>query len=205
GGLDCRHLLANIKDRPYRVESLTTICTPHRGSPIMDWFRDNMGLGRRHCTEYTKSNYSSPSWSPQANTSVMTSRQNLQRHANTTNAYTHSNPANYITPAVARLQAWTDKVITKYLDEPAYAHLTTDFCNNYFNENTPNDPTVQYYSYGAAAQSPVWWSSMLSLPWQMVYEKEGDNDGFVSVKSAAWGNYVKTIEDADHWDFTGKR
>ena len=37
GGLDCRHLITHLKPADYTPLSLTTIATPHRGSPFMDW------------------------------------------------------------------------------------------------------------------------------------------------------------------------
>lgn len=37
GGLDCRHLISRIKPTNYTPVSLTTVGTPHRGSPFMDW------------------------------------------------------------------------------------------------------------------------------------------------------------------------
>lgn len=37
GGLDVRHLITNIRPTEYTPVSLTTISTPHRGSPFMDW------------------------------------------------------------------------------------------------------------------------------------------------------------------------
>jgi len=37
GGLDCRHLITHLKPVEYTPLSLTTIATPHRGSPFMDW------------------------------------------------------------------------------------------------------------------------------------------------------------------------
>jgi hypothetical protein len=37
GGLDCRHLISRIKPEDYTPLSLTTVATPHRGSPFMDW------------------------------------------------------------------------------------------------------------------------------------------------------------------------
>ena len=37
GGLDCRHLITHLKPEEYTPLSLTTIATPHRGSPFMDW------------------------------------------------------------------------------------------------------------------------------------------------------------------------
>ncbi|KAG0938416.1 hypothetical protein G6F57_006863 [Rhizopus arrhizus] len=180
GGLDCRHLLANNHNRPYHVQSLTTVCTPHRGSPVMDWFRDNMGLG---CENYT-------SWCPTEPTTISLQKPTTRQQATAT------------IPTSNNKWIKLDRLILDYFDAPAYAHLTTDFCSNYFNPNTPDDPTVKYYSYGASSQFSAW-SSLLNLPGRMVYEKEGDNDGIVSVKSAQWGTYVKTVQ-ADHWDMSGK-
>ncbi len=37
GGLDCRHLISRIQPHEYAPLSLTSISTPHRGSPFMDW------------------------------------------------------------------------------------------------------------------------------------------------------------------------
>lgn len=175
-----------MKDRPYNVKSLTTICTPHRGSPFMDWVRENTGIGLLQ----TPHNH----W-PHAATSTM---------AGTTNTTLRHDCLSL--PVSNR---WTsklpgfDKLLVKWFDEPGYAHLTTDFCNDYFNPNTPDDPTVKYYSYGAAAKLPAW-SSLLGVPYHIIQQKEGDNDGFVSVKSAKWGNYIKTVP-ADHWDLSGVR
>ncbi|CAI1818397.1 hypothetical protein SEUBUCD646_0B01880 [Saccharomyces eubayanus] len=40
GGLDCRYLISNIKNRGYDILSLTTISTPHRGSEMADYVVD---------------------------------------------------------------------------------------------------------------------------------------------------------------------
>ncbi len=37
GGLDCRQVLTHIRPTAYKPLSLTTVATPHRGSPFMDW------------------------------------------------------------------------------------------------------------------------------------------------------------------------
>jgi len=87
------------------------------------------------------------------------------------------------------------------LDTPAYSNLTTDYCVKYFNRNTPNNPLIAYYSYGAATDLPIW--SPLYFPHQIIKSKEGPNDGLVSVKSAQWGKYIKTAE-CDHWDLTDR-
>ncbi|GAA5812691.1 hypothetical protein MFLAVUS_006149 [Mucor flavus] len=197
GGLDCRHLLANTQDRPYNVKSLTTICTPHRGSPVMDWVRENVGIG---LTQAPHADTNNSNWSP--TTSTISTKNNTFRH----DSFSVPMPSSSSSlgkwgTKLPGLKPTVDKLLVKWFDEPAYAHLTTDFCNDYFNPNTPDDPSVKYYSYGAAAQLPAW-SSLLGVPWQMVNEKEGENDGFVSVESAKWGTYVKTIH-ADHWDLSG--
>ena len=45
GGLDCRYMISHLNPSLFRVHSLTTISTPHRGSPFMDWCRDTLGVG----------------------------------------------------------------------------------------------------------------------------------------------------------------
>ncbi|ORX56964.1 alpha/beta-hydrolase [Hesseltinella vesiculosa] len=151
GGLDCRYLLSHIKQRSYRVNSLSTICTPHRGSSLTNWFRDTVGVAQ-----------------------MVDNQTTLQQQ----------------------------RLFAQWFDTPAYANLTTDYCDQIFNPSTPDDPMVSYYSYTARATVTPW-SSLLFLPWQLIHQAEGDNDGIVSVKSGQWGQHVKTV-DADHWDFTGK-
>ncbi|KAI8881948.1 alpha/beta-hydrolase [Backusella circina FSU 941] len=167
GGLDCRYLISHIKERPYKVNSLTTISTPHRGSPVMDWFRDNVGVGMAL---------------------VQAQMDHNKLHHQTGDHQIYMN-------------AFLQKAI-QLLDTAAYANLTTDYCRDHFNPNTPNDPKVKYYSYGASAKFPSW--SLFNLPCQLIKEREGLNDGLVSVDSAKWGVYLKTLE-ADHWDLNGQR
>ena len=93
------------------------------------------------------------------------------------------------------------RALIQAFDTPAYSNLTTDYCVNYFNKSTPNNPSVAYYSYGASTNVPIW--SPLYFPYQIIKEKEGPNDGLVSVKSAQWGKYMRTVE-CDHWDLTNR-
>ncbi|QYZ67305.1 MAG: hypothetical protein OI74_03505 [Gammaproteobacteria bacterium (ex Lamellibrachia satsuma)] len=50
GGLDSRHVICHF-DPKYRIQTLTTLATPHRGSPLAEWFINKPGLipalGRR--------------------------------------------------------------------------------------------------------------------------------------------------------------
>ncbi|KAI8062535.1 Alpha/Beta hydrolase protein [Gongronella butleri] len=163
GGLDCRYLLSHIKQRSYQVNSLSTICTPHRGSSLTDWFRDTVGVAQLMDTDALPSS-----------------------------------------PSLATAQQQQNvRFLAQWFDTPAYSNLTTDYCQKIFNPSTPDDPNVSYYSYTARA-SVTPWSSLLFLPWQLIHQIEGANDGIVSVSSGQWGQHVKTV-DADHWDFTGKR
>lgn len=41
GGLDCRYLISNIPKRNYQVITLTTICSPHKGSEVADYIVEN--------------------------------------------------------------------------------------------------------------------------------------------------------------------
>lgn len=70
-----------------------------------------------------------------------------------------------------------------------------------FNEETPDDPKVKYFSYGA--QFEPTWSNVFRIPWGIVHEHEGDNDGLVSVSSAKWGEYKATLQNVNHLDLVG--
>ena len=68
-------------------------------------------------------------------------------------------------------------------DGKAFEFLTIENMRK-FNEQTPDVPGVKYYSWGATYQPGLidtWkWSHAVVL------EKEGPNDGLVSVESAKW-------------------
>ena len=50
GGLDSRHVICHL-DPKHKIQTLTTIATPHHGSPLAEWFANKPGpiptLGRR--------------------------------------------------------------------------------------------------------------------------------------------------------------
>ncbi|KAI9305000.1 hypothetical protein BJ944DRAFT_162543 [Cunninghamella echinulata] len=214
---NCRYLLSHLDNQPrnYRPLSLTTISCPHRGSPVMDWFRDHVGVGLMSDTiksaaiQKMKENSDIHSSQMASTTTIPPSLNNI----------TSSSSSSSSSPLPLPLASWTSlsdivkmpsylldpmvQKIIQLLDTPAYANLTTDYCQQYFNPNTPDNPSVAYYSYGASTTLPVW--SFLGLPNQLVREKEGDNDGLVSVKSAKWGKYIRTLQNVDHWSLNGER
>ncbi|WWD16675.1 hypothetical protein CI109_101105 [Kwoniella shandongensis] len=49
GGLDCRYLISELQPKGFHPISLTTISTPHRGSPFADYVIDNW-IGRDRLT-----------------------------------------------------------------------------------------------------------------------------------------------------------
>jgi triacylglycerol lipase len=80
----------------------------------------------------------------------------------------------------------------------AFKQLTRQFMIETFNPKTPDDPSVQYFSYGAIAH-PYFFSAF-RLPHRVMDKLEGPNDGLVSVMSARWGTYKGTLVDCSHLD-----
>ncbi len=90
--------------------------------------------------------------------------------------------------------------IGRYISRPALFDLTPKACNR-FNELVPNRPDVRYLSY--AGCRPVSEIPLPVRPWaRHVQKEEGDNDGQVPVKSAAWGDFQGVVR-ADHFELVG--
>ncbi|TIC02411.1 alpha/beta-hydrolase [Wallemia mellicola] len=85
-------------------------------------------------------------------------------------------------------------------DGKAFEGLTTKSMTR-FNEQTPDLPTIKYFSY-AARHDPGMFDTW-RYPWSIIVEREGENDGLVSVKSARWGTFMGTIDGANHLDLVG--
>ena len=62
GGLDCRHLISHIKPTQYAPLSLTTISTPHQGSPFMDWCAVRILTYLITCNILIPRRYTGPYW-----------------------------------------------------------------------------------------------------------------------------------------------
>ncbi|KAI9294019.1 alpha/beta-hydrolase [Neoconidiobolus thromboides FSU 785] len=160
GGLDGRYLISKVKNKKYKVLSLSTISTPHYGSQFMDWCQENLNLGRK------KKENENPIY-----TDINTNRPLLNK-------------------------------LLVNLDAPAYYHLTTDYCKNIFNPNTPNCNDVKYFSYNAYIEKMNKFA-LLYLPWSIIKERAGKNDGIVALNSSVWGEHVETVE-ASHFDLVSR-
>ncbi|GAA6014466.1 hypothetical protein JCM11491_007063 [Sporobolomyces phaffii] len=147
GGLDARFLISRLQPTNFKVRSLITIATPHRGSSFADYLLEDV---------------------------VGTSRVPMMLGMLSTLGV----------PGGGK----------------AFDDLTTSKMAR-FNLDTPDDSAVRYFSYGAEF-SPSW-SNVFRVPWGVVNEREGPNDGLVSVESAKWGEYQATLHNVNHLDLIG--
>ncbi|MBI2585742.1 MAG: alpha/beta fold hydrolase [Rhodospirillales bacterium] len=70
-----------------------------------------------------------------------------------------------------------------------------------FNDAVRDRPDVHYLSYAGArpeAETPLWARRFQRL----IADRDGDNDGQVSVESARWGEF-RGVARADHWELIG--
>ena len=152
GGLDCRHMMFNDRRDGKiheRIASLTTISTPHSGSPFADWGLDNL----------------------------------------------------------SRIPALLKRI---GLDVSAFEDLRTDSCNAFneqpevieFEKQCQSKVIFQTY----AGKQDFWGVfNLLKGPFRMIEEKEGENDGLVSVQSAKWREayFMGVLEKTDHLNELG--
>ncbi|KAI3656547.1 hypothetical protein MP638_007011 [Amoeboaphelidium occidentale] len=163
GGLDARFLASHLS-KGVNVRSITTISTPHRGSPVADFFMDTFGIGAKGL--------------------VM---EELGRESTKEGANASRDDS---------LKRLLD-LLVRMVDAPAYGNLTSKYLTQTFNPSTPDNANVLYYSYGGFVQRPSS-LSWLRVPWEIVYQKEGDNDGVVSIYSSRWGKFIRSVE-GDHF------
>ncbi|KIM47829.1 hypothetical protein M413DRAFT_61915 [Hebeloma cylindrosporum] len=147
GGLDCRYLTTHLNNRSFKVLSITTIATPHRGSSFADTFLSTVGRTRM--------------------------------------------------PSVLSL---LDLLPNGGGDGKAFECLTIESMRK-FNEDTPDVEGVQYFSWGAVYEPGL--IDTWKWPHSVILEKEGPNDGLVSVESSKWGTYLGTLSQVNHLDLVG--
>ena len=69
----------------------------------------------------------------------------------------------------------------------ALESFTTEYTRR-FNEENPDSPDVYYQSYAFLMQTPF--SELIeTVSYSLVKLIEGDNDGFMTPRSAKWGNF----------------
>lgn len=85
-------------------------------------------------------------------------------------------------------------------DGKAFESLTVESMRK-FNEKTPDVEGVKYFSWGAVYEPGL--IDTWKWPHSVISEKEGPNDGLVSVESSKWGTYLGTLSDVNHLDLVG--
>jgi triacylglycerol lipase len=206
GGLDVRYLISHIKPTSYTPLSLTSIGTPHRGSPFMDWCAANIGVGTNIATAKaiaaTAMGASAAKALPFSLKAPLLSRPPSSKdEGGTVTAFTSA--------------------LTSYLlnifDSPAYSNLTTSYLRD-FNPQCPDSPNVKYTSVAGRTRKmsvlhPLWFPKLVldAAAENGHAEAEGfsgaeyeGNDGLVSVSSARWGEFIGAVDPCHHWDLRGE-
>ncbi|WAQ89063.1 hypothetical protein PtA15_10A486 [Puccinia triticina] len=181
GGLDARYLITHLQPQTYTPISLTTICTPHRGSPFMDWCRANIGVGLSASEDSRKP-------------IPFSLKEPLLRPTPEQLGYLPNNLLKVL--------------LLNLLDSPAYSNLSTDYLEKQFNPRTPDRADVKYFSIAAkTAKSglslihPLWLPGLLMD--RLGAPEQGGHDGLVTVDSARWGEFLGVLEGTDHWEIRG--
>ncbi|TPX30826.1 hypothetical protein SmJEL517_g05690 [Synchytrium microbalum] len=187
GGLDARYMLAHLPSNHFKVSTLTTIATPHRGSSFMNFCRDKLGVGKQELTS--------------------SELQKMQITNAISDALNLPHPNSMIGEGGVEGRAVRQmsvnpiiRAICSPFDQPAYANLTTTFCNDIFNRCVPNHADTLYYSYAAVCKDISLFHPLRACH-DIVSKREGANDGLVSFKSAQWGT-LRGVLDCNHWEIT---
>ncbi|KAG5647563.1 hypothetical protein DXG03_008916 [Asterophora parasitica] len=85
-------------------------------------------------------------------------------------------------------------------DGKAFESLTVESMRK-FNQETPDVEGVRYFSWGAVYEPGL--IDTWKWPHSVILEKEGPNDGLVSVESSKWGTYLGTLSHVNHLDLIG--
>ena len=118
----------------------------------------------------------------------------------------------YLHPLITKAVDIVAKLFLYGEDNPdtleAIKCLSNRFMTKIFNPNTPNMPGVYYQSWAGKIKS-ITPEMVLTPTWLITKALEGDNDGFVPVESAKWGNFRGVLSGAlwcggvSHWNEIG--
>ncbi|PKI84738.1 triacylglycerol lipase [Malassezia vespertilionis] len=226
GGLDVRYIISTIKPKPeeYTPASLTTLSTPHRGSPFMDWCNANIGIGvdliddlMQEARVVTPNAPELPHLPPFSLKSPLFARKDNKK-----NSGSDASALASITSVLNSVSSALSSYILATFDQPAYAMLSTRHMTRLFNPRTPDDPSVRYFSVAARANElsvihPLWLPKLILDKAAATNTSGGEmdgssdalggslqgNDGLVSIRSAQWGTFLGIMEGWDHWDVRG--
>ena len=208
GGLDCRHLISHFDPTEYSPLSLTTVGTPHRGSPFMDWCQENIGLGQMEAGSTSEREVSSKLKAMQEEAEAEKAKEGDPRSSKSSMLSFASLPSSFTT------------YLLSMLDSPAYANLTTKYLTEVFNPVTPDNPNVKYFSIAGRCEGvniwhPLWLPKLVLDGYESKLRGQPDhpsrnnpdwrwgNDCLVSIESAKWGEFLGVLDGCDHWAMRG--
>ncbi len=208
GGLDCRHLISNIKPKTYTPLSLTTLGTPHRGSPFMDWCGANIGVG----TAGAVATAAMAAGSAKIVSALPFSLKSPLL------ALPEGGEKPKEEGSISNFTSALSRYLLNVFDSPAYSNLTTSFLRDHFNPSTPDSPSVKYTSvagrtFKMSVLHPLWFPKVvLDAAAEKGYAEDNGlsgkdyegNDGLVSVSSAKWGEFLGAVDPCHHWDLRGE-
>ena len=192
GGLDARFLIspqpAGLGLAPY-IASLTTISTPHRGSPLADIVTGKQALTAKEIGDIVL----------QAGSATIDSIfASLGKPA-------PSGLAPLLASAtIAETLADMKTYFGNLFDTPpdAFSELTPDYLNNVFNPTHNSLEGVPLLCYSGISSPKQTMCRLLYAPSVVLKSRSGDNDGVVPTSSSSWGSNVRTIV-ADHMEEVG--
>lgn len=224
GGLDARYLFSHIRPTEYTPASLTTLGTPHRGSPFMDWCNSNIGVGLETIDSMLEAVQPKtvPDDGPAPRAPYSLKAPLLARGKEEPDSSKKRHMLSALTRTLQSMSSSVSNYILSVLDQPAYAMLSTRYMTRLFNPSTPNMPGIHYYSIAARARDmsvlhPLWLPKLIldkaaaagscgadtDGSRDALGTEESGNDGLVSVRSAQWGEFLGIMENWDHWDIRG--
>jgi triacylglycerol esterase/lipase EstA (alpha/beta hydrolase family) len=193
GGLDSRHMLLDSRNDGFyrKVASVSTVSTPHRGSPVADFVLNPLAF----LEEQTGSSLESPA-SPEDQLAHLRDTEEFRAFASLFGI----DPERFGAPLEEGLES-----VNLFEGVAGLRDLTIEATASFNAVALPWERTcgISFHAY-AGAQPRERTFLPLRLVWGLIQEREGANDGLVSVDSAKWTNdHFRATLDADHLNELG--
>jgi pimeloyl-ACP methyl ester carboxylesterase len=193
GGLDSRHMLFGSRNEGLhrRVASVTTISTPHRGSPAADFVLDPLGFFQERSEASLES--------------AVSPEEQLARLKTSEEFRGFSSLFGIEAERFGAQPSEGLESLDLFAGVAGVRDLTTAATAAFNALSLPWEPTSGVFLQAyAGAQALEETFLPLRLVWGLIHEKEGANDGLVSIESAKWtdGCFRSTL-DADHLNELG--
>jgi len=198
GGLDSRHLLFENRNEGFhrRVASVTTVATPHRGSPAADFVLNPLAFFEEQGEESLEA-VSAPAVSaPEERLARLKDSEEFRAFA----PLLGIEPERFGVPPAEGLES-----LDLFSGVAGLRDLTTEATASFNAVSLPWEAVsgVSFHAY-AGAQPLERTFFPLRLVWGLIHEKQGPNDGLVSVDSAKWTDeHFRATLDADHLNELG--